>query len=146
MNIIDGLQSKNNQEAYQLLLLLEQRSAESGELYGCFEDFIGLLTSKRSFVQVRGFRLACAQARWDTEGKLLGSLDALFAALYAAKPAAVRQCLSALQNVLRRRAELAGEILSRLEGLDLSRYKDTMRPLIEQDLQTLRALAGPSVP
>ena len=146
MNIIDGLQSKNNQEAYQLLLLLEQRSAESDELYGSFEDFIGLLTSKSSFVQVRGFRLACAQARWDTEGKLRGSLDALFAALYAAKPTAVRQCLAALQNVLRWRAELTGEIVSGLEGLDLSQYKDTMRPLIEQDLQALRALAGPSAP
>lgn len=146
MNIIDGLQSKDHQEAYRLLLLLERRSSESGELYGCFEDFIGLLKSKSSFVQVRGFRLACAQARWDTEDKLRGSLDALFAALHAAKPTAVRQCLPALQNVLRWRAELAGEIISRLDGLDLSRYKDTMRPLIEQDLQALRTLAGPSVP
>lgn len=146
MNIIDGLQNKNNQEAYQLLLLLEQRSDESSELYGCFEDFIGLLASKSSFVQVRGFRLACAQARWDKEDKLRGSLDALFTALYAAKPTAVRQCLAALQNVLRWRAELAGEIVSRLDGLDPSRYKDTMRPLIEQDLQALRALAGPSDP
>lgn len=146
MNILDGLQSKKNPEAYQLLLLLEQRSAESGELYGCFEEFIGLLTSKSSFVQVRGFRLACAQARWDTEGKLRESLDALFAALCAAKPTAVRQCLTALQNVLRWRGELAGEILSRLDGLDLSRYKDTMRPLIERDAQALRALAGPPAP
>jgi len=139
MDIITGLQSKNNSEAYQLLQMLEERSEESNELYGSFEDFMDLLNSKSAFVQVRGFRLACAQARWDTEGKLEKNLDTLFAALCAAKPTAVRQCLAALQNVLRRRPELAGEIISRLDGVDLSRYKDTMRPLIEKDIQALRA-------
>lgn len=139
MDIITGLQSKNNSEAYQLLQMLEERSEESNELYGSFEDFMDLLNSKSAFAQVRGFRLACAQARWDTEGKLEKNLDTLFAALCAAKPTAVRQCLAALQNVLRRRPELAGEIISRLDGVDLSRYKDTMRPLIEKDIQALRA-------
>nr|WP_325183982.1 hypothetical protein [uncultured Oscillibacter sp.] len=139
MDIITGLQSKNNSEAYQLLQMLEERSEESNELYGSFEDFMDLLNSKSAFVQVRGFRLACAQARWDTEGKLEKNLDTLFAALCAAKPTAVRQCLAALQNVLRRRPELAGEIISRLDRVDLSRYKDTMRPLIEKDIQALRA-------
>lgn len=139
MDIITGLQSKNNSEAYQLLQMLEERSEESNELYGSFEDFMDLLNSKSAFVQVRGFRLVCAQARWDTEGKLEKNLDTLFAALCAAKPTAVRQCLAALQNVLRRRPELAGEIISRLDGVDLSRYKDTMRPLIEKDIQALRA-------
>ena len=146
MDIIAGLQSKDNSEAYRLLLLLEQRSAESDELYGCFEEFIGLLKSKRSFVQVRGFRLACAQARWDTEDKLARNLDALFAVLLAAKPTAVRQYLPALQTVLRWKPELAGEVVSRLEGIDLSKYADTMRPLIEKDIRALRDSAGPSAP
>ncbi len=139
MDIIAGLKSKDNNEAYRLLLLLEQHSAESSELYGCFTDFIGLLKSKSSFVQVRGFRLACAQARWDTEKRLEQNLDALFAALYAAKPTAARQCLAALQNVLRWRPELAGTIAAGLDGMDLDKYKDSMRPLIEKDMAELRA-------
>lgn len=139
MDMIAGLQSKHNSEAYQLLLLLEQRSGESDELYGCFEDFIGLLNSKSTFVQVRGFRLACAQARWDTERRLEQNLDVLLAALYTVKPTAVRQCLAALQNVLRWRPELAGKIVTGLDEIDLSRYKDTMRPLIEKDMAELRA-------
>ena len=137
MDIIAGLQNKDNNEAYQLLLLLEQRSAESDELYGCLTDFIGLLKGKSAFVQVRGFRLACAQARWDTEGRLAQNLDVLFSMLYAAKPTAVRQCLAALQNVLRWRPELAGKIEAGLDEIDLGRYKDTMRPLIEKDIQAL---------
>ena len=138
MDIIAGLQSKNNSEAYRLLLLLEQRSAESDELCGCFMDFIGLLKSKSAFVQVRGFRLACAQARWDTEGRLERNLDTLFAVLYAAKPTAARQCLAALQNVLRWKPELTRTIAAGLDGVDLDKYKDTMRPLIEKDIQALR--------
>ena len=35
------------------------------ELYPLFEDFLGLLGSESAFVRVRGFRLACAQAKWD---------------------------------------------------------------------------------
>ena len=139
MDIFAILQSKKNKEAYQLLLLLEKQSEESAELYPLFEDFLGLLGSESAFVRVRGFRLACAQAKWDTENKLGTHLDRLLTMLDGEKPTAVRQCLAALQNVLRRRPELAGEIISRLDRVDLSRYKDTMRPLIEKDIQALRA-------
>lgn len=138
MDIITKLQSGNNSEAYQLLLLLEQRSAESGELYGCFEDFLGLLNSKSAFVRVRGFRLACAQARWDTEDKLERNLDALLAMLDDPKPAAVRQCLAALGPAVRVKPGLRDRTAARLDRLDLSKYKDSMRPLIEKDIRALR--------
>ena len=75
MDIFAILQSKKNKEAYQLLLLLEKQSEESAELYPLFEDFLGLLGSESAFVRVRGFRLACAQAKWDTENKLGTHLD-----------------------------------------------------------------------
>lgn len=138
MEIMQGLQNKNNQEAYQLLLLLEERSAESDELYGCFEDFLGLLKNRSSFVQVRGFRLACAQARWDRDGKLARHLDVLLAMLDKAKPTAVRQCLSALKDAVEHRPELREEIRAKLETLDLTRFGDSMRPLIERDISALR--------
>ena len=138
MDILQGLQNKDNREAYQLLLLLEERSAESDELYGCLEDFLGLLKHRSSFVQVRGFRLACAQARWDRDGKLLRHLDALLSTLDRAKPTAVRQCLSALEGAAEHRPELREGIRAKLETLDLTRFGDSMRPLIERDISALR--------
>jgi len=140
MDIIAGLQSKDNNEAYQLLLLLERRSRESDELYGCFEDFIGLLKSRNTFVRVRGFRLACAQAPWDTEGKLDRELDTLLNTLDDPKPTAVRQYLPALSVVVRHKPDLRARIGIRLDAMDLSRYKDSMRTLIESDIAALRKL------
>jgi len=140
MDIIAGLQSKNNSEAYQLLLLLEQRSAESDELYGCFEDFVGLLKSRSAFARVRGFRLACAQAPWDVEDKLDRELDTLLNMLDDPKPTAVRQYLSALAVLIRYKPNLRNRISARLDAMDLSKYKDSMRPLIEGDISALRKL------
>ena len=138
MDIIAGLQSKDDREAYRLLLLLEQRSEESDELYGCLEDFLGLLHSKSAFVRVRGFRLACAQARWDAEDRLGRHLDALLAMLDDPKPTSVRQCLAALGPVILHKPGLRGRIAAKLDGMDLSKYKDSMRPLIGRDIQALR--------
>ena len=140
MDIIAGLQDKNNAEAYQLLLLLEEESAASNSLYGSFEDFLGLLQSKSSFVRTRGFRLACAQARWDVEDKLEARFDLLLAALDDDKPTAVRQRLSALGGALPYKPRLGGRIAEKLDQLDLSKYKDSMRPLIGRDVEELRAL------
>jgi len=140
MDVIAGLQSKDNNEAYQLLLLLEQRSAESDELYGCLEDFIGLLKSKSAFVRVRGFRLACAQAPWDAEGRLDRELDRLLSMLDDPKPAAVRQYLAALPVLIRQKPDLRARIGAGLDAIELSKYKDSMRPLIEADIAALRKL------
>ncbi len=57
MDIIAGVMSKKNEEAYKLLLQLEARSAETPELYGYFDESVGLLNSKSSFVRVRGFSI-----------------------------------------------------------------------------------------
>lgn len=140
MDIISGLQSKNNEEAYQLLLMLEEESAASDSLYGSFEDFLGLLGSGSAFVRTRGFRLACAQARWDAEDKLEAHLALLLAALDDEKPTAVRQRLGALCGVVRYKPQLGRRIAEKLDTLDLSKYKDSMRPLIERDVEELHAL------
>lgn len=145
MDIFTLLRSKQNKEAYQLLLQLEQQSEESDELYPLFDGFLDLLESKSSFVRVRGFRLACAQARWDTENKLGEHLDRLLTMLDGETPAAVRQCLAALGPVVRWKPDLAGRIGRRLEDLDPSKYGGSMAPLIEKDRQALQKLAAAAI-
>ncbi len=140
MDIIAGLQNKNHAEAYQLLLELEGRSAESDELYEYFEVFLSLLESKSSFVRTRGFRLACAQAQWDVENKIEKNLDALLSMLEDEKPTAVRQCLAALHQVVLYQPHLMERIEEKLKAMDLSKYKDSMRPLIEKDVEALREI------
>ncbi len=140
MDIIAGLENKNNAEAYQLLLELEGRSAVSNECYGYFETFLTLLESKNSLVRTRGFRLACAQAQWDVEDKIEKNLDTLFSMLEDEKPTVVRQCLAALHQVVLYQPNLIEKIQEKLKAMDLSKYKDSMRPLIEKDVEALRKM------
>lgn len=125
-----------------MLLLLEKESLVSDGLYASFEDFLELLDSKSAFVRVRGFRLACAQAPWDAGGKLDKNLDRLLFALRDEKPAAIRQCLTALHSVVQCKPPLRGRIIEALDALDWSGYSDSMRPLLERDAAALRKLAA----
>ena len=140
MDIIDGLQNKKDTEAHQLLLQLEAQSADSDELYGYFDEFLELMKSKSSFVRTRGFRLACAQAKWDVDEKIEKNLDRLLSMLDDQKPTAVRQCLAALHIVVLYKPNLAERIGGKLDTIDLSKYKDSMSPLIQKDIEELRRL------
>lgn len=140
MDIISGLQNKKDTEAHQLLLQLEAQSADSDELYGYFEEFLELMKSKSSFVRTRGFRLACAQAKWDVDEKIEKNLDRLLSMLDDQKPTAVRQCLAALHIVVLYKPNLAERIGKKLDIIDLSKYKDSMRPLIQKDIEELRGM------
>lgn len=142
MDIVAGLQNKNNNEAHQLLLQLESRSAETDELYAYFEDFLGLLKGKSSYVRTRGFRLICAQAQWDHENKIERNIDVLLSMLDDEKPTAIRQCLAALHNIVLYKPDLSETIEAKLDHLDLSKYKDSMSPLIQKDIDELRNMIG----
>lgn len=138
MDIIHLLTANDHTAAYNLLLALEATSAESNQFYPCFDAFLGLLSHPNAYVRTRGFRLCCAQARWDLEGKLDAHLPELLAVLPNAKPTALRQALTALTNVVHYQPALGSRVEETLSGLDLSQYKDSMRPLLQQDIARLR--------
>ncbi|MDD6032344.1 MAG: SufBD protein [Oscillospiraceae bacterium] len=143
MDMMDVLKSSGNDEAYRLLLSLEKESAETNRLYPLLEEFTALTQSKSSLVRVRGFRLACAQARWDTEHRFDKCLETLLTMLDDHKATAVRQCLKALESVALCRPDLHDRIRQKLSGMELSKYKDSMRPLIQKDMEQLQALLSP---
>lgn len=136
--LLENCWIKNNTATYRFLLELETTSAESDELYNYFEDFLKLLSHKSSFVRVRGFCMCCAQAQWDSKNKLEHHIDELLTILDDDKPTAVRQCLSALHTVILYKPDLCGRIEEKLRTLNLEKYKDSMRPLIEKDIEELR--------
>ena len=140
MDSIKELVEADHTSAYAVLLELEKKSAESDELYGYFEAFMKLLSHKNSLVRVRGFRLCCAQAKWDTEGKLENHIGELLEILNDEKPTAVRQGLAALKNVVRYKPNLCGRIDERLAEIDLEKYAESMRSLIKKDIDELRTL------
>ena len=137
IEMLEALQDRDDKKAYAFSKEIRENSAASDVYYSYFEDFASLLTAKSSYVRSRGFALCCAQARWDTEGKLETSLPAMVTLLYDEKPTVVRQCLAALHEVVLFRPELSGKLCEAVKKIDLTRYKDTMAPLIKKDADAL---------
>ncbi len=140
IELLDRLQDKNDKKAYAFSKEIIAKSTASDAYYAYFDDFVSLMTSSSSYVRTRGFILCCAQARWDTEGKIQNALPAMMALLYDKKPTVVRQCLSALREVILFRPELSEKICEAVQKIDLSHYKDSMAPLIKKDADALLKL------
>lgn len=135
--LIEGLQDKDDKKAYALAKEVGAKSAASDEYYSYFDEFASLLSAKSSYVRTRGFALCCAQARWDNQGKLQNALCDILKLLHDDKPTVVRQCLGALHEVALYRPELCETIKKEIESIDLSKYKDSMEPLIQKDIMSL---------
>lgn len=135
--ILEGLKDKDDNKAYALTRQISAESAESDKYYQYFEEFAKLLDDKKSYIRTRSIMLCCAQARWDERGKISNTLPKMLALLHDEKPTVVRKSLEAMHEVALFRPELCQRIMEEIETIDLTRYKDSMAPLIEKDLNEL---------
>lgn len=133
------LNGKATKENFAALAELERCSEQSNVLYPYIRMFIEMIGSERYEIRVRGFRLLCKQAQWDTEHIIDENLDAVLTILEDEKPTVVRQALAALHGVLPYKKELHGAIRMHILGINCFRYKDTMQGLILKDMQSLLA-------
>lgn len=136
MELRDILCAKDTKRSYSLFLELEKQAEESPELFQEYPLYLEMLKHESSYIRVRGFRMLCAAAKWDTEGAIAGHLSTILAQLEDEKPTAVRQCLAALPKLLLGRPELTQAVRAKVSGLDLSGYRDSMQPLIRRDVET----------
>ena len=88
-------------------------------------------------LRVRGFRLLCKQAKWDTENKIDREIESILREVDDKKPTAVRQKLKALEEIVRYKKALHSKIRDKVLSLDYLRFKDTMHSLIVKDIQSL---------
>lgn len=139
-DIIAGLTDRDDKAAYAYSQQIAAESENSPAYYTHLDEFSSLLNDRSSYVRTRGFVLCCCQARWDTEGKIGALLPKMLKLLHDPKPTVVRQCLNALKDVIRFLPSLCGTIREELENIDLSQYRDSMSPLIRNDIASLQSL------
>ena len=135
--LLSMLTGKDTKQGYGALLELEHLSEESDDLYPYTERFAEMVSDRAWAVRCRSFRMFCRQARWDENGVIDRHLGRALAILEDEKPTAVRQALAALLDVVPYKQELWPVIRQRVEAMDTTRYKDSMAPLIQRDIQTL---------
>lgn len=116
---------------------IESSIDESKLLYEYFDDIKKMLLDEKSYIKMRGFRIICKLSKWDKDNKINNIIDSLLQVLDDGKPTIVRLCLSSLNNLLLYKKDLSEKVENKLRNMDLSKYKDSMKPLIQKDIDCI---------
>ena len=132
--ILALLTSKDDQSACALADKIIAESQETDTWYAYFDTFASLLNHPKSLVRNRILRILAANARWDGENRFDAILPEFLSHVTDEKPITARQCIKALVQVGQAKPRYIPQILKCFHEADLSKYKDSMRPLIEEDM------------
>lgn len=133
-NIIAALTARDDKYACALADKIILESQETDEWYEYFDDFASLLDHPKSLVRNRALYILAANAQWDEENRFDSIISGFLAHITDEKPITARQCIKSLAQVGLAKPQYTSMILSYLHSADLSKYKDSMRPLIEKDI------------
>lgn len=140
--MLSMLESKDTTQAFEALKEMEKISDTSDAFYPYTEKFIEMINSSKYVIRVRGFRMFCKQAKWDTENIINKNIEAALSILNDDKPTAVRQALAALQEIIPYKKELGEIIEKKVSVIDYLKFKDTMHSLIANDIQKVLEAIG----
>ena len=135
MNIIEELTSKDDKSACAFSEKITSESKASNAWYAHFDEFASLLNHPNSFVRNRVIWILSSLAKWDDENRFEKILPEYLSHITDEKPITSRQCVQALSQIGNAKPQFVPEIITALQNADLSKYKDSMRPLIEKDIQ-----------
>ena len=142
MDIIAKLTSKDDKYACAIADKIISESKETDEWYEYFDDFASLLNHPKSLVRNRVLYILAANVQWDDEKRFDLIISDFLSHITDEKQITARQCIKALRQIGQTERQYIPMILSALRSADLSKYKDSMRPLIERDIaETEKILA-----
>ena len=133
--IIAKLTAKDDKYACAIAEKIISESQDTDEWYEYFDSFASLLNHPKSLVRNRALNILAANAQWDDENRFDTILDDYLTHITDEKPITARQCIKALRQIGEAKPQYIPRILSCFHGADLSKYKDSMRPLIERDME-----------
>ncbi len=138
--MLAALTGKNDKYACELAGKIVEESRESEEWYDYFQDFVPLLRHPKSLVRNRALTILASNAQWDTESRFDQLLPEYLSHITDEKPITARVCIQTLPELAQAKPQYIPAILRTLEEAELSKYKDSMRPLIEKDIQKVRRI------
>jgi hypothetical protein len=139
-NIAANLTAKDDQYACTLADRIISESQETDEWYEYFDDFALLLDHPKSLVRNRVLYILAANAQWDEENRFDSIISDFLTHITDEKPITARQCIKALAQIGLAKPQYIPRILSCFQGAELSKYKDSMRPLIEKDMEETKKI------
>ena len=141
--IIEKLTAKDDNLACAVADKIIAESRDTDAWYECFDTFASLLNHPKSLVRNRVLHILAANTQWDAENRFDTILPEFLAHVTDERPITARQCIQALARVGLAKPQYVPQILACFHDADLSKYKDSMRPLIEKDMaETEKILTG----
>ena len=139
--LIEKLTSNDDKYACAIADRIISESQNNSKWYEYFDDFASLINHPKSLVRNRVLYIIAANAQWDYENRFDVILSEYLSHITDEKPITARQCIKALVQVGKAKPQYIPIIINHLHSADLSKYKDSMRPLIEKDIaETEKAL------
>ena len=138
--IIAKLTAKDDKYACAIADKIISESQDTDEWYEYFDAFASLLNHPKSLVRNRVLYILAANAQWDDENRFDAILEDYLAHITDEKPITARQCIKTLVQVGMAKPQYIPRILSCFHDADLSKYKNSMRPLIEKDMEETERL------
>ena len=139
-DVISKLTAKDDKYACAIADKIISESQDTDEWYEYFDAFASLLNHPKSLVRNRVLYILAANAQWDDENRFDAILEDYLAHITDEKPITARQCIKTLVQVGMAKPQYIPRILSCFHDADLSKYKDSMRPLIEKDMEETERL------
>ena len=139
-DIIAKLTAKDDKYACAIADKIISESQDTDEWYEYFDAFASLLNHPKSLVRNRVLYILAANAQWDDENRFDAILEDYLAHITDEKPITARQCIKTLVQVGMAKPQYIPRILSCFHDADLSKYRDSMRPLIEKDMEETERL------
>jgi len=146
LDIIATLTSKDAKYACAIADKIISESQETDEWYEYFDDFASLLNHPKSLVRNRVLYILAANVQWDDEKRFDLIISDFLSHITDEKPITARQCIKALAQIGQTKRRYIPMILSALRSADLSKYKDSMRPLIERDIAETEKILTTQIP
>lgn len=126
---------RDNNMAYEALKILQKESEETDAVYSYMDRLSDMLDSDNSYIRTRGLTLIAYNAKWDRDHKIDELIDQYLKHITDVKPITARQCIKLLPIIARDKPELKRDILAALYQSDITVYRESMQPLVYQDIQ-----------
>ena len=139
-DIISKLTAKDDKYACAIADKIISESQDTDKWYEYFDEFASVLNHPKSLVRNRVLHILAANVQWDDENRFDAIISDYLTHVMDEKPITARQCIKALAQVGVAKPQYIPRILSCFHGADLSKYKDSMRPLIEKDMEETKRL------
>ena len=133
-SIIAKLTAKDDKYACAIADKIISESQDTDEWYEYFDEFASLLNHPKSLVRNHVLYILATNAQWDNENRFDAIISEYLTHVTDDKPITARQCIKALAQIGVAKPQYIPRILLCLHEADLSKYKDSMRPLIEKDM------------